>query len=94
VDLAAELCLDRNHRASLALSDLYSYELIYNIITNDRVEFGLKAKFVKLLLNLHIDKDPFEKLNVPNMTRIWNEIGQPDEARIQYTQSTIPNSIV
>ena len=36
----------------------------------------LRANFAKLLLTIHIDKDPLEKLVVPVLTRTWGEITQ------------------
>lgn len=34
----------------------------------------LRASFANLLITLHLDKDPLEKLVVPIMTRVWHEI--------------------
>lgn len=34
----------------------------------------LRAAFCKLLVTLHLDKDPLEKLVVPILTRVWDEI--------------------
>ena len=34
----------------------------------------MRARFARLLITLHMDKDPLEKLNIPVMTRVWDEI--------------------
>ena len=34
----------------------------------------MRANFAKLLIHLHLDKDPLEKLVVPVMTRVWDHI--------------------
>ena len=36
----------------------------------------MRASFANLLITLHLDKDPLEKLVVPIMTRVWDEIEQ------------------
>ena len=38
----------------------------------------LRAAFCQLLVTLHLDKDPLEKLVVPILTRVWDEIEQGD----------------
>lgn len=34
----------------------------------------MRAAFANLLITLHLDKDPLEKLVVPVMTRVWDDI--------------------
>ena len=34
----------------------------------------MRANFAKLLIHLHLDRDPLEKLVVPIMTRKWDDI--------------------
>lgn len=58
------------------------------------IDYSLKAKFFKLLHFLHIDWDPFKKLDVPNLTRIWENIDLPEKAKIQSTENSIPNAIL
>ena len=54
----------------------------------------LRAKYFKLLHFLHIDRDPFKKLDVPNLTRIWENIDGPDKAKIITNENTVPTSII
>ena len=41
---------------------------------NEKMEYALRARFARLLISLHMDKDPLEQLNIPIMTRVWDEI--------------------
>jgi hypothetical protein len=46
----------------------------------------LRSYFGKLLLSLHIDKDPMEPVNVPNLTRVWHDV---KNAKIEIQASII-----
>lgn len=41
---------------------------------NKAIPAEMRANFAKLLIHLHLDKDPLEKLVVPVMTRVWDDI--------------------
>ena len=41
---------------------------------NESIPYALRARFARLLISLHMDKDPLEQLNIPIMTRVWDEI--------------------
>jgi len=43
---------------------------------------GLKAKILKLLHHLYIDRPPFEKMEVPNYLRVWDLIEEPNKVEI------------
>jgi len=70
----SKLCYDRNYKSIFILENYYSFELIFKIIQDVNIPYLVKAKFTDLFLNLHLDKEPFEKLVIPNYTRIYNEI--------------------
>ena len=89
IDLMAEMCLQRNYRAINNLSNSYSLIAIYKAIVHPRLENQLKSKFLKLLYNMYIDKEPFDDLQVPNFTRVWTEIS-PLGNRIQYYKNDLP----
>ena len=99
VDLAAELCLQRNYRAFQALQEIFPFEYIYDdrcysLLMDPELSSKIKSKFVKLLLNLHIDRDPLGALNVPNFTRVWNELQLNQEVFIQSSKIEIPVHIM
>ena len=55
---------------------------------NPKLQDSLRSKFAKLLVALHMDKDPLEQLNVPVMTRVWDEI---EEKKIELPQAQEEN---
>ena len=48
--------------------------MVIDCTLSEKIEYSLRARFAKLLITLHMDKDPLEKLNIPIMTRVWDEI--------------------
>ena len=52
----------------------------------------MRANFAKLLIHLHLDKDPLEKLVVPIMTRKWNDI--VDEIKEVPVGTKIPSKLM
>jgi len=80
------MCLQRNYRGINLLADVYPIEQVYYCTVNENVHLLLRASFAKLLLHLHIDKDPLEEITVPNLARMW-----PD---IVYARTQLPRSRV
>jgi len=47
----------------------------------------MRSNLAKMLLSVHIDKDPLEMINVPILTRVWSDV-------TQLKNITIPSSRV
>lgn len=92
IDLIAELCLDRNHRALNYLIDIYPLDIVLKALMHSDLDHGIKSKFVKLMEHMYVNKDPFNPLKVPNFTRIWNEISMTGN-KIQYFNGELPEYI-
>ena len=86
INLNAEICLQRNYKGILLLEKLYSLDQVYHCAISSTVPLKLRSKFAKLLLHLHIDKDPLEEITVPVLTRVWDEVAQ--------SSTTLPKSKV
>jgi len=86
INLNAEMCLQRNYRGINPLEQLYPVDQVFGCAVNENIHLLLRASFTKLLLHLHIDKDPLENITVPNLARVW-----PD---IVNGQTTLPRSKV
>ena len=71
--LLANLCLNRNYLAIDRVEKIYSFDICYQIISND-YDLPLKTCFCKLILSLYIDRKPNIKLLLPNRIRIWTEM--------------------
>lgn len=74
INLMAAICMERNYKCIKILTDFYKPEFVIDCTLNPKLQHSLRAKFAKLLVALHMDKDPLEQLNVPVMTRVWDEI--------------------
>ena len=51
-------------------------EFTIDCFLNPNICYKMRSNFGKMLITLHIDKDPLENVNVPVLTRVWQEIAQ------------------
>ena len=68
------MCLGRNNLAIRALQENYSLDWCLDTFLNEKVPFELRSYMGKLLLSLHIDKDPLQVQSLPTLTRVWYDI--------------------
>ena len=62
LDLFSALCYNRQYIAIRCLSDELTIPLILNCIRDKQLPSILRASFVKLLLHVHVDCSPQEKV--------------------------------
>lgn len=62
IELSAELCLGRNAMALEAMQDTYQFDTVKSIIKNPDLSFELRALFLRILLNMHMDREPLEPI--------------------------------
>ncbi|VDP99990.1 unnamed protein product [Trichobilharzia regenti] len=75
IDLFALLCQDRQYIAIHYFMSKLPIDLLLKCIRNERLRPGLRASFTRLLLNLHVDRDP-QELNQPiQYARLWSSLG-------------------
>ena len=67
------------------MEKIYNIDAVIDVVLSDKIDSKMRACFSSLLINLHLDKDPLEKLVVPIMTRVWQDI---EEGRINIPVST------
>jgi hypothetical protein len=81
--LGAEMCLDRNYIAMHRLDDLFPYEVLVTILKLN-VSSDLKSAAVRLLMCLHIDRDPQAASKIPCLTRTWSDIKKNEEPQLPF----------
>lgn len=74
IDLTAELCLGRNRKALDTLQEMYSFDIVKNVIKNRELPYELRALFMRILLHMHMDREPLEPIQIPRQTGVWNEL--------------------
>ena len=76
IQLSASICYMRNYISIRDLENVFTLDLVIDCVLNEKINAPLRASFANLLITLHLDKDPLEKLVLPIMTRRWDEIEQ------------------
>jgi hypothetical protein len=74
LQLISLMCLQRNYAGINPLQDLYPLDFTIDCFLNPKICYKMRSNFAKMLITLHIDKDPLENVNVPILTRVWQEI--------------------
>jgi hypothetical protein len=74
LDLSAELCLGRNNKALTPLQDMYSFDTVKVVVKDRELPYEMRALFMRILLHMHMDREPLEPIQIPSSTGVWNEL--------------------
>jgi len=74
--LTSLMCLSRNYAGINEISVLYSLDFVIDCFLNEDIAYSMRSNLAKMLLSVHIDKDPLEMINVPILTRVWSDVAQ------------------
>lgn len=85
--LVSLMCLSRNYHGINILDKRYTIDFTLDCFLNGNVPLLLRANLAKVLVTLHIDKEPLEILDVPIYARVWQEIPL---SRLSVPQSVVP----
>ncbi len=75
LELVASLCYQRNYFSIIAFEPHFPAAMCFNCAQDPNLPFEMRAKFTKLILYLHLDKnDTLEFMSIPVLSRPWNSI--------------------
>lgn len=100
IELISLMCLQRNYKGIHTLEKLYTLDFTMDCFLNENIQYLMRANLAKLLITLHIDKDPIEHITVPVLSRVWHQIAHKQvifptsKVKISPTLNKLKNFVV
>lgn len=74
VNLVSLMCQERNYPGIDNCVDRYPIDFLLDSFLNSSISYPMRSNLARALDAVHIDKKPLEMINLPILTRVWDDI--------------------
>jgi len=53
---------------------MYNFDTVKIIVKDVELPYSVRALFMRMLLNMHMDREPLEPIQIPSQTGVWNDL--------------------
>jgi hypothetical protein len=61
---------------------MYNFDTVKIIVKDRLLPYDIRALFTRILINMHMDREPLEPMQIPSQTGVWNDL--PSFIKDQY----------
>lgn len=70
LELFSDMCTGRNYICKASIKDWFPIEVLVSNIWNEELSPDIRAAFLKLMLNMHVDSQPRQEMPKPELIRV------------------------
>lgn len=74
INLVSLMCQERNYPGIQGCENMYTLDFLLDSFLKDEVSYPLRSNLARALNAVHIDQKPLEVINLPVLTRVWDDI--------------------
>lgn len=91
LELFSDMCTGRNYICKASIKDWFPIQVLVSNIWNEQLSPDIRAAFMKLMLNMHVDSQPREEIKKPELIRVLGWILKEDQKLVHRQRHSIVN---
>jgi hypothetical protein len=91
LELFSDMCTGRNYICKASIKDWFPIQVLVSNIWNEQLSPDIRAAFLKLMLNMHVDSQPRQEIPKPELIRVLGLILKEDLKIVHKQKHSILN---
>lgn len=91
LELFSDMCTGRNYICKASIKDWFPIQILVSNIWNEELSPDIRAAFLKLMLNMHVDSQPRQETSKPELIRVLGLVLKEDQKVIHRQRHSVIN---